>query len=997
MNSCNESFKFNKISKNEELMDYQKSGYPVKGVFKKKPVGCCTKSNKSGTLTPIREAVDPAKYIVLHEVDGTKYACSKCGNVYKWRKSLNKHWKEKHDGEIPDLCKSITPLVVPKLRVGNKHLQTIHNLQSDASADNDCTFNYSDIFASTPSNTKSMYQLTNLPLQIMDKKTKSVSGKSSDESLSNILCGTTHTFNKNQTESKTSEFWKPEKYRYDNLWEIPNSPNNVANSNNIRNAQHENSSDKIKKKHSDVYIPIDLSGQMNNINSSDATYESKPHVMEKQIYDELNHIKAIQEKPIDLSKKAISLNDKVNPVLAEHEIFTCFICRCTFYYASDLNSHFHIVHLNEIENFQPISKQNNACLVCGVLCSSFIVLAQHFAEHHSILPNPYETILESIKMRNNDNFDFVKQIGSSDKVLLPSTYGIPYFDSDKDKKYHKFQQRSSDFKNSGLESGEQQTVSTQNSLTTLQKCEICDYQARWPSEMQQHLKNHSDEKPYQCQTCTYRSKWKWDVAKHSKKCYLSRFSHKNENMLNYEDQSLSIESVPNTGPPNVFVQKQLFVKNSNDAKCAELMVQLESENDNEVNEFNDAVEYTKPYICTICSYASKWKCDLKKHIRTYSHYDYLQMNDNCSILHSNELDGNNGQTNEEIISMNKLKCKKCCFCTSDLSVFIKHQHEHSSSDIMIKYAQSEKLDDVSSTVSQTMLLCNNTVQLPYSSKRHRKQEKYKILKAETLSDNNILKRSSDTFAKMNNMEWFSNSKLIENFNENVDETLVIEKAQPEEIHEKSIIGERELCLNVDLNNFSMGRNVSKKQKDNSIIKTKGTKKRRKLKSCTKCAYVTDNITTLQRHMAKHGGTGRFSCNYCDYTVNKQHVAETHMRYVHLENGQTSNDFSSKNTSVMLTESNEMDNSIYAFNSISRNNSNDIYKHGSLNTSVPSNVCDYNQNKIKMDSLKSGKKLHMYRRVIMKNKRQSLKKYFLKRQLCQRKQRKSSVFSKKYKC
>lgn len=58
------------------------------------------RTTKKGTA-PIREAVDPAKYIRVQDVDGIKYACSKCGNIYKWRKSLNKHWKEKHDGEIP--------------------------------------------------------------------------------------------------------------------------------------------------------------------------------------------------------------------------------------------------------------------------------------------------------------------------------------------------------------------------------------------------------------------------------------------------------------------------------------------------------------------------------------------------------------------------------------------------------------------------------------------------------------------------------------------------------------------------------------------------------------------------------------------------------------------------------------------------------------------------------------------------------------------------------
>jgi hypothetical protein len=30
-----------------------------------------------------------------------KFACSLCGNLYKWRKSLNKHWKEKHNDENP--------------------------------------------------------------------------------------------------------------------------------------------------------------------------------------------------------------------------------------------------------------------------------------------------------------------------------------------------------------------------------------------------------------------------------------------------------------------------------------------------------------------------------------------------------------------------------------------------------------------------------------------------------------------------------------------------------------------------------------------------------------------------------------------------------------------------------------------------------------------------------------------------------------------------------
>ncbi|KAL8561022.1 hypothetical protein ACOMHN_061721 [Nucella lapillus] len=50
------------------------------------------------------------------------------------------------------------------------------------------------------------------------------------------------------------------------------------------------------------------------------------------------------------------------------------------------------------------------------------------------------------------------------------------------------------------------------------QCLQCEYKARWPSEIMQHMKNHSTEKPYGCPYCTYRSKWKWDVVKHLKRC-----------------------------------------------------------------------------------------------------------------------------------------------------------------------------------------------------------------------------------------------------------------------------------------------------------------------------------------------------------------------------------------------------------------------------------------------------------------------------------------------
>ncbi len=66
--------------------------------------------------------VDPARYRKVLEEGVTKFACSLCGNTYKWRKSLNKHWKEKHITEVPP------PLDAPvtvKLRNGNTTINCI--------------------------------------------------------------------------------------------------------------------------------------------------------------------------------------------------------------------------------------------------------------------------------------------------------------------------------------------------------------------------------------------------------------------------------------------------------------------------------------------------------------------------------------------------------------------------------------------------------------------------------------------------------------------------------------------------------------------------------------------------------------------------------------------------------------------------------------------------------------------------------------------------------
>ncbi|GFR68726.1 suppressor of presenilin protein 4 [Elysia marginata] len=94
------------------------------------------------------------------------------------------------------------------------------------------------------------------------------------------------------------------------------------------------------------------------------------------------------------------------------------------------------------------------------------------------------------------------------------------------------------------------------------KCTMCNYHARWPSEVTQHMKNHSDSKPYLCPRCDYRSKWKWDVVKHLKRCGGGGINDViDTTKMRKKDSNASTSSVSSgSGPPNAVVSHQGRVK-----------------------------------------------------------------------------------------------------------------------------------------------------------------------------------------------------------------------------------------------------------------------------------------------------------------------------------------------------------------------------------------------------------------------------------------------------
>lgn len=56
------------------------------------------------------------------------------------------------------------------------------------------------------------------------------------------------------------------------------------------------------------------------------------------------------------------------------------------------------------------------------------------------------------------------------------------------------------------------------------KCSICNYETKWFSELQKHMRVHINEKPFGCQMCSFKTKWKGDLNRHVQKYHAKAFS-----------------------------------------------------------------------------------------------------------------------------------------------------------------------------------------------------------------------------------------------------------------------------------------------------------------------------------------------------------------------------------------------------------------------------------------------------------------------------------------
>jgi len=1150
---------------------------PFGGASMSSPVKGVAGLSNAMRCPPVREAVDPAKYITISgEPDGVKYACSKCGNIYKWRKSLNKHWKEKHDGEVPD------PAGMGA--AANRFVR----LPTSVAAKRPSPSSFTG--ATRPSGVRGSLAAILPPLP-----GKSGAGLGLKHSAVNSR-GWSHS---ESVVLQSPQLKTPTFADYKTSSNVSASPFSVL------------AVDSVSCKER----PVDLSGSTTRLQqTADDELDYGNVVLDlskKGVTPSVSQTSNVQDEPIDFSTKTASHCVK-NPTEFYHAAFAdrppelahaggialtslnCAQCCQKFTVPSKLNRHFADTHSDLLRatavtaavgdvscggstqlyryltTEDAASREPVRCVVCGTPFYGRSAAAKHFdQEHVGLYPNPYQVSVGLSSAGNNDrnttqrrpvgveqqlagigkhlhcgrcpfttdsfavltrhnlrhsprrpndlltpemsrliwsgvgsgvssddvkvaelqllsgsamNMDDV--IGENTAIVIPQApeetaraVSVSCPTSSKP-----FKQTSSGGRSSGGSRGKRSETggsSTSSAETLLPfKCELCEYRARWPSEMTQHAKNHSDEKPYHCPQCTYRSKWKWDVVKHLKRCggggtardvidttNLSTSTSSSsvataatvaacqtarrrrtsvrsllidvppvsserslasvrptENVTQPPVATSVLPSNPlfreqlSNGPPKVTMSAHIQDTGSDRTSVHEAVQRVTDIPTTAVQQVKptDAASLTpapvvslvnqglhyclqcsfvghspaelrrhlrvhsdeKPYSCRTCCYSSKWKCDLKKHLRAYNHVsavplaygghgrkpnsDWPTTKDDLDVGADDDMSGPaddaddttaadtpnggnqpgavssarggfptktqrmpNGSNFGGITVGGRLRCRRCDFEAIDLTSFLQHKSTH---------APARK--DENDASEQPELQTAATAASARPNHHRRKSSKQVRVPPESKTDNfansaaavddrapntNGSKPSEDD--RLNTAGAVDGSKFWTSLglrskngvsclqesadakesmttvrdmtacsDENELHATAAEKTFPRDSQsprDADVLGIVEdavtpspgssssdtdveyvdvdqpvdLCrrrdTRLDVDSLvkpltSMAQRVTTTEADDS---SGLSKRKRKLRTCDKCGYVTDNLTTLQRHVAKHGSAG----------------------------------------------------------------------------------------------------------------------------------------------
>ena len=439
------------------------------------------------------------------------------------------------------------------------------------------------------------------------------------------------------------------------------------------------------------------------------------------------------------------------------------------------------------------------------------------------------------------------------------------------------------------------------------KCNVCEYRARWPSEIAQHMKNHSDEKPFRCPRCSYKSKWKWDVVKHLKRCgggtvkdVIDETKEKPQwsRPLNF---TVTTTKGLSSGPPNVTVVREeetvemadnkedtklvpysrgieegKDTKNSSQLHC--LQCQFVAASPWELTRHMRLHSDEKPYTCQTCGYGSKWKCDLKKHLRTYNHSAF-------DVTVSDDADDKDGSgsgsgwdnyphsDSDEEMTYEKpelLRCEQCQYVTykpNQLEAHLKiHQQGTAKKSTGIKCKQCDfEASDLPAFLQHKLAHDNNNTDAPKSPSVDNDLEALEQDPKMT-SPRNRRKPQKPFSCPECTFSCFLKPQLEEHM----------------QVHAGNVELSCSLCSYVGISRPSLEDHINTSHALESRAKatTPAEKPRVGKFQCAKCPFITSHRSNYEKHIRSHGLNLRFKCDWCDWSIDRLNLLLRHSRCVH---------------------------------------------------------------------------------------------------------------------
>ena len=294
----------------------------------------------------------------------------------------------------------------------------------------------------------------------------------------------------------------------------------------------------------------------------------------------------------------------------------------------------------------------------------------------------------------------------------------------------------------------------------------------------------------------------------------------------------------------------------------------------------------KPYECEVCSYRSKWKCDVKKHMKTYTHIGFIletrQGNQRkLPGLSSEDVEKTESQTTT---NSNAVAPSDATFMASESnevsepkveSVFSSASSFFSSMD-KSQIAKDPKKLDVK-TKGQKCKKCGHESSDLTSYVLHKKH---------CNAERTVLpvqKKPEQLFQQV--MKQFPCGQCPFVTNESNLLYVHLQSHAPRDGCYKCIYctfnspSEAAVYEHQALHEADAPEKKAEAVEEYAPI---ATKQARKSLSCSKCRYSTPNGNSFQKHVANHGYEGRYKCHYCCFGVDRLNHLIQHTNASHSE-------------------------------------------------------------------------------------------------------------------